>query len=234
MIHTTSWTRRLIARATLVAVYLKTLLILVITGKASLWECVTGQFRPRASPWRVTKMLCFREPPRDDDEDPYATDYVVLDHSSMDMSRLRSLDIEVLRRVPPEWENWKVEIRCQRGTKKRRLVVRKGECVDMFGELAARPDHLTVSAVLESPETFQPLDVKDRVAKYVVSEHRPLYARDLFPVDDHAALRSRFGHLRLRTACGDRFVERYLPFDAVGTADCDLRGSCVPAFVTIS
>lgn len=206
-------------RASLAWIYVRTLAMLFLTGRASLVECLTGRFKPRASRWRVRKVLCFREPPRDEDDDPYDLDYVTLDHTLMDLSRVSVLDREVARHIPMDWDNWKVEIRCERGSRKRRLVVRKGEAVDVARDLAAPKRYIVVSAVLESPETFQPVDITDRLEKYVVVGHRALLARDLFPMDDHAALRSRYGGVYVRAARGDEFVERRVGF----TDDEDLR-----------
>ena len=224
------WYRRVALRATLFFLYIKTVASLFLQGKASVWQCLTGEFHPKASYWEITKVLCFREPPRTD-EDSYDLDFIVLDPSDMDLYDSASLEDAIESQIPDDWDDWKVEIRCTRGARKRRLVVRCGETVDPIHELSQRRDYMTVSAtVMDCHMEPGDLDshglsvdsVRSRVDKYVVVKHRALYARDIFPMDDPTT--SSYT-LVLKTVCGDRVVDASYPM----TGDHDLRPSCCPA-----
>lgn len=210
-------------KAILAYVYLKACLYLVLTGKASLSECLTGDFRLRASHWVLKRALCFREPLRRGDDSPYDLDFIVLDHTDLDLER-DSLDSSVIAQIPPEWTDWKVELRFARGDKKRRLVVRRREHVDIRKELSGRRNYVTVCALMYRSEDTPPVDVKSRFDKYVVVPHRRMYARDIFPMDDPDSFDLGCVSLSLKTACGDRFVNRLYSL----VEDDDLRDSCVP------
>lgn len=224
--------RKVALRATLMFLYIRAVIGLFVKGKATLWQCLTGQFHPKASHWVVTKILCFREPPRTD-EDSYDLDFTVLDPSEMDLDYPETLQDQIESQIPPNWTDWKVEIRCTRGSKKRRLVVRRGETVDPLHELSERRDYMTVSAtVMEYHMDPSDIDshgmgvdsVTSRIDKYVVVPHRAMYARDIFPMDDPTM--SPYT-LVLKTVCEDRVVDAVYPM----TGDHDIRPSCCAGFV---
>jgi hypothetical protein len=130
---------------------------------------------------------------------------------------MNNVEASVLRQIPDEWTTWKVELRCERRSQKRRLVMRQGEPIDVMSELRqARPYRvLTATATFgEGP----PLNVIDRVDKYVVVPHRRLYPRDLFPMDDQTDMP---GILCLRIVSGNRILQRDYAF----AQDMDLRAS---------
>jgi len=220
--------RRLRIKAFLAYVYIKTSVCLMIAGKATLLECLTLQFTPKPTQWIIKRALCFREPVRRDDQIPYDLDFIVLDHTDLDLDTM-CLDESVQAQIPDDWTDWKVELRFQRGCKKRRLVVRRREEVDVERDLSRRKEYVTVSALLyPSEDTVSPVDVTDRFEKYVVVPHRKLYARDIFPMDDPDS----FGSISfsLKTAVGDGFVDRaYSLLDD----EYDLRESCVEGFDTL-
>jgi hypothetical protein len=204
--------RRFWRRAVLAWIYLKAVATLWLTGRATIIECWTGRFHTRAASWRIVRALCFREPPVHEGCEPYPLDFMELEDVDID-----NVEESVLRQIPDEWTTWKVELRCERGTQKRRLVMRQGEPIHVFSELRQSKPYrvLTASATFgEGPS----LDLTDRVDKYVVVPHRQLYPRDLFPMDDQTDMP---GTLFLRTVVGNRIIQRDYAF----AQDIDLRAS---------
>lgn len=213
-----SWTyaRRIWTKLKCLAIYVRACALLMLRGQASLSDCLAGDFSKtilRAQPWTVDRIVVFREPPVDEDE-AYDLDYVELHPDTVDLHRL---DDSVAEMVPPEWEDWKVEVRCVRGSKKRRVVARRGEVLDVMADVRALRGYRILTAVATFGDGCS-LDVHDRLDKYVVVPHRALYPRDLFPFDDQFAMP---GTLLVRAVAGTRLSVREYSF----SEDTDMRAS---------
>lgn len=205
--------RRFWRRVVLAYVYLKAVIVLWITGRASIGECVTGRFKTRAASWRVVRALCFREPPVDSDEAPYPLDFMEL--QAVDINNVQE---SVRRQIPGDWTRWKLELRCERGQQKRRLVMRDGEPIHVMAELRQTKPYRVLTATA-SFSGGAGVDIRDRVEKYVIVPHRRFYPRDFFPMDDQSAMP---GTLSLRTASDTRIHQQDYAF----AEDVDVRASC--------
>jgi hypothetical protein len=219
---------RLCRKASLAVVYIKAVFRVWITGQASLWDCITGNFKLRAASWRVTRIMVFREPPPESGE-VYDSDYVELEPGLVNIESLdakaldaNTLDASVQRYIPESWDSWRVEIRCQRGSKKRRLVVRRGEPIHLWSELKTPPLYRVMSCVMDFGylSDHTPIDIKDRFEKYIMVPYRRFYARDMFPVDDHQDMP---GSVRLRLATGQKIINREFYF----CDDVDMSAACL-------
>ena len=207
----------LLRKASLSLVYIKAVFRVWITGKASLWDCLTGNFTLRASSWRITRILVFREPPPESGE-VYDSDYFELEP---DMVHVTSLDASIRKYVPSSWDSWRVELRCQRGPMKRRLVVRRGEPIHLWSELKTPRFYRVMSCVMDFGvlSDHHPVDIKDRFDKYVMVPYRRFYPRDMFPVDDHENMP---GSVRVRIATGQKIINREFYF----SEDVDMSAAC--------
>lgn len=205
--------RRMWHRLSLGYVYVQAVVVLWLTGRASVAECLTGRFRTRVSPWTISRVMCFREPPVTDDDDPYDLDYIEIPTDGITFDNLGS---RVHREIPEGWRDWRVEVRCARGhTQKRRLVYRRGELIHALAELRQRRPYRVLTATARFGDSGS-VDVHDRVSKYIIVPYRALYARDIYPMDDHSNLR---GTLFLRVVSDNRLVVREYAFHE----DVDLR-----------
>lgn len=113
----------------------------------------------------------------------------------------------------PEWEDWKVELRCSYGDRKCRIVLRPGDTLRWPPPYDETHAHIhTVRApqgVLSATLLIDPsipggknVDVTGRVQKYAGFNHdyhgTTVRVRDIFPMDDHAENATRFtGGLRI-------------------------------------
>lgn len=204
---------KIYVKARLASAYVKAVISLWVSGRASIYECVTGDFKRslRAATWRVYRVLVFREPPLGDDE-PYELDFIEIHPDSVDRERVMD---SIEPHVPFDWDHWKVEIRCSRGLQKRRLVVRRGESISLMRELRTPKQYRILTAVVSFGNGCS-LDVMDRMNKYVVVQHRTLYPRDIFPLDDQYDMP---GSLMLRTVTGTRLCVNEYKF----SKDVDMR-----------
>ena len=143
----------------------------------------------RVTKWRVVRAYLIRECPGDDYDWAFKniTD-LDIDYSHPDWK------LAVRDAVPPEWTGWRLELRCQRGPSKKRIVVRSNEdmqfpqeCISAARRRSMRGRSMLSSATLATP-SGKFLDVTDRVKKYITSQGRVLRARDLFPLDDVESL----------------------------------------------
>lgn len=90
--------RRMWHRLSLGYVYVQAVVVLWLTGRASVAECLTGRFRTRVSPWTISRVMCFREPPVTDDDDPYDLDYIEIPTDGITFDNLGSrVDREIQR-----------------------------------------------------------------------------------------------------------------------------------------
>jgi hypothetical protein len=223
----TSWCRRVWRRASLLGVYIRAVFMLWITGRASTWECITGTFPARVSTWTIQRILCFREPPAPEDE-PYDLDFLEIDPTSIDVKEVdqAALDVLVSRNVPSDWTSWRIEIRCQRGPMKRRVVIRRGEPVHLLAELKTARPYRVLGCMMHFgvDSDHHPLDIKSRFDKYIVVPYRTFLARDIFPFDDHHNMP---GCMTLRTFVTDDYgTSRFENHDYAFCSDTDVRASC--------
>jgi hypothetical protein len=204
-------------KASLWLVYIRAVFRVWITGKASLWDCLTGNFKIRASSWRITRVLVFREPPPESGE-VYDSDYVELESGLVDPN---ALDATVRRYVPESWDSWRVELRCQRGSLKRRLVIRRGEPLHLWSELKTPRYYKVMSCIMDfgALSDHVPVDIKDRFDKYIMVPYRRFCPRDMFPVDDHENMP---GSVRVRIATDQRIINREFYF----SEDVDMSAAC--------
>lgn len=196
-------------------------------GRASTWECLTGTFPARVATWSIQRILCFREPPPSEDE-PCDLDFVEIDPTSVDVASVdqATLDDLVSSRVPDTWTSWRVELRCQRGSMKRRVVVRRKEPVHLLAELKTARPYRVLGCMMHFgvDSDHHPIDIKSRFDKYIVVPYRALFARDLFPFDDHYNMP---GCITLRTFMTDDYgTSRFSNRDYAFCTDKDLRASC--------
>jgi len=210
--------RKVYSKTRLLVVYVRAVVMLWLTGRVSLYECVAGDFTAtlRATTWKVYRVLVFREPPvGGDDDEPYELDFIELHPDIVDRDRVMD---SIEPHVPFDWDHWKVEIRCCRGLVKRRLVIRRGESVSLMREVRTPTPYKILTAVASFGAGCS-VDVQDRMEKYVIVPHRVLYPRDIFPMDDQYEMP---GTLLLRTKVG---TDRVTVFDYAFGKDEDVRPS---------
>ena len=117
-----------------------------------------------------------------------------------------------IRDVFPDWDDWKVELRCSYGDRKCRIVLRAGDTLqwpppfDTHPHIHAvrAPQGVLSATILIDPEIpgGKNVDVTHRVQKYAGFNHdyhgTTVRVRDIFPMDDHDANAERFtGGLRI-------------------------------------
>lgn len=141
--------------------------------------------------WTVSQALLFRE--QEDGETDVENDFVSLPKTLIDFDMPDLLEF-VDHIAPDEWKSWKLELRClgKKGsvTKKRRIVVRRGETMQSIQEeCESLPSSVIIGAFFladrtDTTFTAKRMDITQRVKKYVIHPDRVLLCKDLFPMDD--------------------------------------------------
>lgn len=162
------------------------------------WLFGMGRQKVRVAPWRVVRAYLIREPPVEvTGGEPYDWDFLdITGHTEYIDYKDAGWKQRLARVVPEEWDAWRVEIRCERGAMKRRLVVRSTddedmqfpeECKGASNRRVIQGHGVLLGATLAVPGG-EYVDITDRVKKYVIHPERRLLPRDLFPLDDVQSL----------------------------------------------
>ena len=118
-----------------------------------------------------------------------------------------------VREMFPQWDDWKVELRCSYGDMKCRMVLRPGDTLVWPPPYDMDPAHhihavrapqgvlsATLLARKDVPDA-KDVDVTQRVQKYAGLNHdyhgTTVRVRDIFPMDDHDSNAERFIGLRI-------------------------------------
>lgn len=184
------------------------------------WRWIWGiKKRPLiVTKWRIVRAYAFREPPPGAGE-AYDGDFMDVTDAGVDFSSdAWHEDMDDI--IPRSWASWRLELRCQKGNKtKRRIVVRKNEQMYYPDEIQTtrrtRMSHrgILLAAILYSPSGDH-IDITSKINKYVIHPGRKLLPRDIFPMDDAAALSERHGYIKVHVLRLDgSSVTRKLYFD---------------------